>query len=761
MEVSTIIRLFNQFSAGAKKFKDDLSSIGQYTKQFGKDFSAGFNETPWKKILSVKNLEKATVAAETKLLAARGRLFGILGRSFALTTPIQSAIDFDQPMKELERALGVPLERMKELRGFALKTSSELALAAKDIVELMSEASQAGIASNELEAFTKYVSNAAVAFDMAGAEIGERFAKMKNVYKLNQVGLEDLGDATSYLSNNMAAKASEVTNFTNRAAGAAAILHMSARQTAAFGTAMIAAGNMPETAARSLTSLSTRILTGGKKIDAAFELIGVSREKLKKDLEADAPTALIQFFETLKTHPAGLEALADIAGANFVEDFSRLLEKTELLTQAFNLVKDPARYAGSAVQEAAKQAEGAGKKFQLLFNRLTALSIIIGDQLLPVVIQTVDKIGAVLVGVMDWIDANPALAAGIIKTAAAIYAFNIAIRTGSFLMAGMQLSAVKFLATFLKFDQSGRNVAVGWRMIAGAGRILVISVGLLASTFGWLVATMKIGAAAIAAFVGAAFSPIGAVVAAVVAVIAAAAFALWKYWDRISSFAKGFAGPFIGLISKGASVFKNIFQGFFSAVYGLWNGFTNIISGAFDSIMRFFGIDPAIFEGIKNAFASVFDIGALWESAKTTLAGVWDWIKSFFSRENLSDEAKAGMSQAGEAWANSIIDGFSAIADWFKDLPNKIISWVKSIDLSGLIKFPSFGFFGSGNETPAMAPIGGGKTTLGEGKTTNNNSRSVAVNNVFNVTTNDPNVLAHSVAETVNRARSAAFTGVE
>ncbi|USP03073.1 phage tail tape measure protein [Bartonella taylorii] len=67
-----------------------------------------------------------------------------------------------------------------------------------------------------MSSHSTYAAKAAVAFDMMGDQIGKRFAKLRNVFKLNQAGIEDLGDAINHLSNHMAEKASEVFDFTNR-----------------------------------------------------------------------------------------------------------------------------------------------------------------------------------------------------------------------------------------------------------------------------------------------------------------------------------------------------------------------------------------------------------------------------------------------------------------------------------------------------------------------------------------------------------------
>nr|WP_081489767.1 hypothetical protein [Bartonella washoeensis] len=78
-------------------------------------------------------------------------------------------------------------------------------------------------------------------------------------------------------------------------------------------------------------------------------------------------------------------------------------------------------------------------------------------------------------------------------------------------------------------------------LLVAAFRGLMVSGSAFAATFGWIGTVIEVVGAGIASVVGAVFSPIGALIAAVVAVILASCFVLWKYWDRFSSFVKGFA----------------------------------------------------------------------------------------------------------------------------------------------------------------------------------------------------------------------------
>lgn len=485
MDVSLLIRLVDQFTGPAQKVRGALENIGSGINSFKSGASDAL-----KSGFSIDNIEAATKNAEAKLSQARGKLLGAFGQALAIGAPVIKAAQFDQSMKGLEKVLNdLPVKRVQQLRKFALDTSALIPVAAKDLLELMSEAAQGGVPQEELEAFSTYVAKASVAFDMAGQEIGERFAKLRNVYRLNQEGIEDLGDATNHLSNNMAAKAEEITNFTNRAASAAGILKVSAVEVAAFGTAMVAAGAVPETAARGFNAFATRILAGGKRIDAAFEDIGVSREKLLKDIQTDGASAILKFFELLASKgDDGKAALKDIVGQDYVKDFAKLIDNPQLLAQALQLVANQSDYAGSATEEAAKQAEGAVKQWELLVNKLNRGAIVIGDALLPTLLELATQVGSIIDRFAEWAAVNPELTKYLVTAIAALMGLSIAGKVLGVVFAGMRAGILPLLGFFLKFNSAGRNVAKGWLLMRlGAAAVL--------RTFGLFAAASRVVAA--------------------------------------------------------------------------------------------------------------------------------------------------------------------------------------------------------------------------------------------------------------------------
>ncbi|UTO29137.1 phage tail tape measure protein [Bartonella harrusi] len=341
-------------------------------------------------------------------------------------------------------------------------------------------------------------------------------------------------------------------------------------------------------------------------------------------------------------------------------------------------------------------------------NCIVALGISIGNVLLPHVNSLMESVGNFINGLMAWANAHPALTSAIVKTISTLMAFNIALRVLRFTMAGTRLGLLQLMSSLIKIGGVSRALKTSWRGLIISGR----SLGLMAATlggstlrllrpmtllvaafrelmvlsssfaaaFGWVGTVIEVVATGIASVVGAVFSPIGALIAAVVAVIMAACFALWKYWDRFSSFVKGFAR-------------------------GLVHAFGRI----FEAVMRFFGADTATITKWKNTLAAAFDFsehwqkfkqelsavgewfGNIWEGFKQSIANFWSWLGSFFAREKLSEEAKAGMEQAGEDLANGIVDGFlssiTKLTDFFKSLSGRIKGWIGSIDISNMFHF--------------------------------------------------------------------------
>ena len=222
-------------------------------------------------------LEKGLIGAEKAAGAAKGGFKAMIdssawqgaavaaaGIGVALGLSVKAAIDFEESMAEVRKVVsGLESPKaLQEIQQEILGLSREIPITAKGFAEMYAAAGQAGIPREELRAFAVDVSKVAIAFDMTAAEAGNAMAKLRTNLGLTQPELMDLADAANYLSNNMASTATEIVEFMLRSGSAGKQAGLSAEQTAAFGSAMVASGAQAEVAATSFNNMIKALSRG-------------------------------------------------------------------------------------------------------------------------------------------------------------------------------------------------------------------------------------------------------------------------------------------------------------------------------------------------------------------------------------------------------------------------------------------------------------------------------------------------------------------
>lgn len=680
MNVSLLISFLTK---GAEKVRRDTLRIREGAAQLRDGFNSAIREG-----FSSSNIDTALSNAEQRLSRARGRLTDALGMAVALGAPIRAAARFEDAFADLEKVLDAPARKLGEIRKGLLAMSREIAMSATGLTTIMASAAQAGIPTQELERFTAFTARAAVAFDMAAEEIGTRFAKLRNVYRLNQEGLEGLADAANHLSNNMASTAAEITDFANRAAGAQRTLRLTAVEMSAVGAAMVAAGIAPETAARGVSALANKLAQGGGKVNGALKIAGLTYKGFMASLEADAPAALQDLFERLSKSPKGMSALIDLVGQDFSDDFSKLLNNPDLLAQAFRLVAEEAEYAGSATDEYNKRAQTTLNRLTLVKNQINSLAIMLGNILLPAINELMEHTSGLVDRFAEFAEANPELTAQLVQAAAALLAFGVASRVLAYAYALMAGPLIRLTSLFLRFSASGRNISLvaralrGLRAASGFLARAPASAGLFLASLGpqrvksaimglSMLSTLMKGNL-IAAFAGLKTAAAGALsaiaaagwpVTAVLAAIAAAAFAIWKYWDRLKAAVGGF---FEGLASAFAPEIE--------AVKQAWSDFVDSVASRASEIATSLGINV---DAVRDALARMFDVSGILAGLKQAKDAVADFLASFFTAETLSDAEAAEIAAAGrrigERIGNAIRDTLRAFTGFGTAIVGAII----------------------------------------------------------------------------------------
>jgi len=442
--------------------------------------------------------------------AWQGAAVAAAGIGVALGVSVKAAIDFESAMADVRKV--VPgLESAKGFKAMSQEIvgmSRELPVSAKGLAEIMAAAGQSGIAKEELAGFTRQAAQMGIAFDISAGEAGEAMAKLRTSLGLSQPQVVNLADAMNYLSNNMASSAAEVTQFMLRSGAMGKQVKMTVEQTAAFGSAMIAAGAAPEVAATSFNNLIKAMAKGESATanqSAAFKSLGLDVMDVAKSMQVNAVGTIRDVLERISKMPAEMRVstISQIFGDE-ARALTPLITNMKLFDKAMGLAGDKSKYTGSMLAEFQTRSGTSANQFQILRNNAEALAIAIGNGLLPAINGMLFVLTPVIAFISDMAGRFPILTGAVTLLAAAFVGLvAIAPFVSSFITLLGTLSALKIGATI-----------AGWAGAIGPAITAITAAfsGLLAFFTGTLLPGL------IAFFSG----PVGWTVLAVAAVVAMA-----------------------------------------------------------------------------------------------------------------------------------------------------------------------------------------------------------------------------------------------
>lgn len=337
-------------------------------------------------------------------LGMAGRLAAFGGAYVGVTQGIGgtvgAALEFESAFADVRKVLDANEEQMANVRRSIIAMSKELPIAASGIAEIYAAAGQNNIPLAEITKFSEMVAKVSTAWDVPVAETGQALAEIKNQLNLgvNEVGL--FADSLNHLSNNTAANAPRLLEYTKRVAATGEMFGFSAQETLAFGGAMISSGGEAEVAATSFRNMGRALTIGTratKTHNTAFKRLGLDAVKTAKSMQKNALKTTLDVIDRIQTLPEW-ERIS-IASALFGDEARALMpvinNATELRRQ-LGLVGDEANYAGSAFKEYTVRASTVGNVLAILRNKFADYFRSIGDDMLPGIKEAALGVGDIL-----------------------------------------------------------------------------------------------------------------------------------------------------------------------------------------------------------------------------------------------------------------------------------------------------------------------------------------------------------------------------
>ncbi len=428
--VSYIYQIRDQYSSVLKK-------INRQTSVFKKNIS---------------DTQRKTKALSNKMANLQGVMSTVVSVG-AILFPVKRAMEFESAMADVAKVIDLTPKQFEALKVQIKSAAKEMGRLPVQTAAIVEAAGKLNIPINQLEKFTKITSRAAVAFDMMESEIGISIASMKAKLKLSVDGVEDLLDAINYLADNTSAQGSRMINIIGRVSGTMGTIKMPSELIAGWAAFADQIEVTPELAASGLRMMISKMKT---------------YPDVLKRLIADPNKTIIDVLSKL----GKLEPLkrAQAIQKTFGTEAGRFVEKAVnnmgLLDSTLSKVSDKSVYTGSMLKELAYKMKTAAFQTSKWKSSLIALSIEIGNTLLPVIKEVAPKLTIVTNSIAKFVKAHPTITKAVIIITALVAAMGAIVIVVAVLSAGFS-----FLLSFL----SG---------LIAAFTALIATVGVLVSILG-------------------------------------------------------------------------------------------------------------------------------------------------------------------------------------------------------------------------------------------------------------------------------------
>lgn len=413
---------------------------------------------------------RRSAAIQTQLAADLSRSMTVAGAAVVggLGLAAKTAISFESAFAGVRKTIDASeadFARLEQtLRRMA---SSEIPLRFEEIAKIAELGGQLGIATKDIEAFTRTVAQLGATTDLSTEAAAEGLARIGNVMKLSQRDFGSLGATIVDLGNNFAAGERQIVEFSQRLAPAARVAGFTTQDILALSAALASVGVEAEAGGTAFSKvfedLATAAASGGKELRQFAQIAGVSATQFRTLFRQDAGRALTLFIEGLgQLRQQGVNLFPVLDGLGIRDERMRravlgLAGAQGLLTKAM----ERARPAWQEQTALTKESEGRFKttesQLRLLGNEIRDIGSDIGVQLLPYVRDAARAF-------RDWLSAFRDL-----SPEAQQFSVTLGVIGGAALLLGGRILALVSGIVQLRAALAGLGAAKAAAALSGAG----------------------------------------------------------------------------------------------------------------------------------------------------------------------------------------------------------------------------------------------------------------------------------------------------
>ncbi|WP_248769636.1 phage tail tape measure protein [Pseudomonas sp. MWU12-2345] len=454
----------------ARRERDELSRLDTSLKSAGVDTSKLAGEQSRLKA-AAESVNAALVSQRAKLEAVgraqgkidanrakRGELRGQFAETAAVgylaSRPINHAMNLETAMADVGKVIDFTGNQRAEMAAANLTLASDRLIASSgmtaiDLAKIEYAAGQSGIGKEEKTSegkqarvmeFTRDAAIMGSAFDINSSTAGETMAGWQASMRLDRKKTLDLADSVNYLGNNFNAKAADIAAVVKRFGAVGSASGLTPEQTAALSAALLNPGTEKEIAGTGFKNFTSALVAGKsatKKEKEQWKELGFDPEDLASEMQKNAPATIMSVLKAINDQPREEQAAiaTNLFGSESIGAIQPLLENLKPLEDAFAMVGDKSKYAtsvleplgkmGSMMQEAAGVANTSRTGLNAFTARLTRLSTVVGNAMLPALNAVLVPLGAMVDGLSWAAETFPGITGALAVAAAGLASLKI------------------------------------------------------------------------------------------------------------------------------------------------------------------------------------------------------------------------------------------------------------------------------------------------------------------------------------------------
>lgn len=463
-------------------------------------------------------VQKHMKAAGVGMTIAGTAIVGVLGLS------TRAAANFEAAMRSVNSMIGLGQEEFQDFSDEVQALSGRLGVNAVDAANALYQAISAGIPKDNALAFLEIATKAGIA-GLTSTEVAvDGLTTVLNAFKIPLSDTQKVADVMFQTVKGGKTTLEELAQSMFQVAPIAAAAGVDFEQVAAALATMTKQGVPTSVATTQLrqaivqlqkpTDVMRDVITelGFASGEAMLQELGLAETlNVLRDVTKGSNEQLLEMFGSVEAGAAVL-ALTGENAMTFAADLDAVRGATE--------------GAGAATDAYEEINKGASRQLAIMSSGLQEMQLTIGNVLIPVLVDLVEKVKPIITSILDWTKANPGMTKTIVTA-----------------------------------------VAILGGLLLVLGPLLIMLPGIIAA----------------APLVGAAFTlmlgPVGLVIAIIAGLIAAGVL-LWKNWDTVKDMADLIWGGIVNVV-KG---YANILIGIVNTVISAYELMINAIGTALNAI---------------------------------------------------------------------------------------------------------------------------------------------------------------------------------